>query len=150
MIFFRLISLASLVFYVFAPISTHAAEALSFIPKSELNDFSLIKLTAQHDFTHVSLVDLNNDSFDEVVLRRDASNGLFVYDIFAVFGARLVALSTIEARKLSPSFGEKNGVRNILAYSDSENDFKYQTYVWDAMHSKYVLEGQEMVSGEVQ
>ena len=122
---------------VFSPAHVLAADSISFINKEDFKNQQLVSLLLEHDFHGIAEVDLNNDSIDEYVLKRDAGGTSQEFQVLALINDTLVPLGNIRAQKLMIAYEENNGVRSILGFKDANNDYEYDIYAWDAMKSRY-------------
>lgn len=122
---------------VWSPKLASAADSIAFTDKSNLKSETLKTLLSNRDFNQIAEVDLNNDSIDEYVLERDTNEAFREFEVLALINERLIPLANIQAQKLMIAYDEQNGVRSILGFRDANNDYEYDIYAWDALHSRY-------------
>jgi len=89
------------------------------------------------DFTHVAMVDLNNDSIEEVIVKDTQSGSTARHTILGLSDSDASVIGQIDAQKLMLAYDTQNGVRSILAFKDTNNDFEYDIYRWDALGAQY-------------
>lgn len=88
----------------------------------------------------VAVIDLNGDSIDERIERRENSTqGMSSFLISADKNGKGVSLGTLNGRKVMAGNHYRHGVRNLLLFQDAGNDFSYDVYGWNPTALGYVL-----------
>lgn len=88
----------------------------------------------------VARIDLNGDGYQEYVFRYAKEADGYAFYVFGKANT-FVPLGEYSGKKLMVSDDEHHGVRNLLVFNDPYNDFKFQTFAWDASKAAYALEG---------
>ena len=137
----RLLSLF-LLFVLFAPLHTHAAQPLVFGDVIPLGDAHLLtqKTNINVDTAVFSHVDLNADGYDELITKPKQCDKSCAYTVLGrTPHNNFVVLAQINARDLIISDAKHMGIRNILAQNKPDNDFASSLYIWDTLASRYIL-----------
>ena len=114
-----------------APVS-HAAERIAFVSHTDFKNLTVKKFLKDYTFSEIAAVDLNEDGIDEFILKQDE-----LFQIIALTDTKGIDLGVIAGRKLMLSYDFAHGVRSILVFQDSDNDYAYRIYQWDPKNSQY-------------
>ncbi len=131
----------------------HAAESLTFTPIEEFRSIAAHKNIDFGDkdtsLSAIATVDLNGDSLDEYIGKTTADSSqnsdiapFYVFSSTSLHAQTPIYLGVIHARTIMLGYESHHGVRDILAFSNIDNDFDYDAYTWNPMHSRYVHEKQ--------
>ena len=118
----------------------YCAEILRFdedIPQSSRQKI----ISFQEPTTHpaIAKADLNGDGLHEFILRPNEcpEKTPCPYNILAETDTGMVSLGSIEGYNLLLGSEFTHGVRNLLIFKSSVNDFDYALYTWHPETSKY-------------
>lgn len=126
-----------------------AAEPLGFGGK--IGDSSRLALTHyfQRDVSDgflIAPVDLNEDGLDEFVVQEkncDAASLSCNFTILSENDGVVHSLGHIKARSLALGNQHSKGVRSLLAYQSTANDFDYTVYLWEPNEGRYMIAEQK-------
>ena len=93
--------------------------------------------------------DLNGDGIDEFILKPEnciSKNNQCIFLILAETRQKIVVLGKIQAKILALGNDYSNGIQDILAFRDNNNDYNYEVYSWDSTSKKYILKGQTVTN----
>jgi len=94
----------------------------------------------------IARVDLNDDYYDEFVLKQkncllDKASKQFCTFVF--IGEKedtLVKISVFNAKKIQVSGKKHAGIYDILAFQSKKNDYEYERYIWSPDDKTYIRE----------
>jgi hypothetical protein len=86
----------------------------------------------------IARADLNEDGLNEFLVRANCA-GLCTYKILAESDDKIVELGNIEAKEIRMGNAYFSGVRNIIAYKNTLNDYDRTVYVWEPQASRYMI-----------
>ncbi len=147
---FAVLFLFSGVFAVIAPaVPAHAAEQLGFGAK--IGDSSRLALSRylQRDISDgllIAPVDLNEDGLDEFIVHDKNCGKISSPCSFMILSeneSSIQKLGDIPARALALGNDHTKGVRSLLAYQSTVNDYNYTVYVWEPNQGQYIMAGQK-------
>lgn len=122
------------------PHAAYAAENLRYGDHVPQRIEALLKTHFAENAYEAASTDLNNDGIKEYIVRSNACEDVYSYDIFADKQDRLLTLVKIKkARDLTISDHKTEGVRDIITYKDKSNDYRETQYRWDATRSRYTI-----------
>jgi len=116
----------------------YAAERVRFVDKDDFNQASAQSLLSEKAFDAVAAVDLNGDDIDEFILETDHTANSKTYNIWASANSGLISLASIQSQNIMISDERVDGVRSILSFSNTNDDFDYDVYEWDISRTQYV------------
>lgn len=132
------------------PLTAQAQEINNFQHPQNFKEKQVVKLIASENSEAntalvLSKIDLNEDAIYEYILRpQDKAQcpnfPLCPYFIVAFQSGNPRLLGQFDAHKISQSRKKNYGVRTLLLYNVSYNDFKSQAAVWSPHESRYRLE----------
>lgn len=111
---------------------------------------SYLPNTPSEDAYSIARTDLNADQIDEFILKtRDCTQPHRLCNFIALAETKdqMVELGRFSAYNIMISDQYTDGIRNILAYQDTINDYKYSIYVWDQKQSRYILKDEVTRAG---
>jgi hypothetical protein len=91
----------------------------------------------------IAPADLNEDGIPEFVVRSGCEASLCTYKILAEQNSTLIELGNLQAFNIQSGNASSNGVRNILAYKNADNDFRPALYVWEPQAARYIMKEQK-------
>lgn len=103
------------------------------------------ELSEQFQNFSFASTDLNHDGVNEYVAKSTTCNketSFCSYKIYSILDNKAVLLGLFDARSILISDVEKNGVRQILAYQNTLNDYDHTAYIWSPVHSQFKQSGQ--------
>ena len=116
------------------------AHAIDFKPVSSENGLNLPIVRESPSLYHYTKRDLNEDGVDEILLKSERCAPLCRFYVFAQAGVGTpIKIGQFEALKLSLSNRYQNGVRSLLLYKNTQNDFESEEYVWDMQQRRYIM-----------
>lgn len=128
---------------LFAP-PARAAQPLSFGAKiSDTSRLALEKYIASTlarpaGTLETAPADLNNDGLNEFILRdKNCTSCHFL--LVAETGGAIVPLGEATGHTLKIDNTATAGVRSLLVYTNSANDYEYAVYVWEPRSSRYIM-----------
>lgn len=140
---FRVLFLFSLYFALISP--ARAADVFSFdnqiSPSSRQSLNHFLKDAPSSDFD-IARADLNDDGLNEFILRDktcNAENKFCRYRILAETDGKMTLLGEIEARNIVLGNSASQGVRNILAFQNTVNEYQETVYVWEPVEGRYMI-----------
>ena len=130
-------------------VTAYAAEPLSFGAK--IGDSSRLALShyLQRDISDdllIAPVDLNEDGLNEFIVHDKNCGKISTPCSFVVLSENesgVQKLGDIPARALALSNQNTKGVRSLLAYQSTVNDYNYTVYVWEPNQGQYIMAGQK-------
>ncbi|MGB0719581.1 MAG: hypothetical protein ACPGRX_03855 [Bdellovibrionales bacterium] len=118
----------------------YASEALHFAPLSHSKQDQALIAHAGFNDGAVAIADLNEDGLDEYIVKSADCPAQCRYFVFAQSGGdALLLIGEITGTSLLLGNTYSHGVRDILAFDNSLNDFDHHVYGWDAEQSRYAL-----------
>lgn len=138
-------ALGGLLTFFLMSVPAHANELPQYgVSTLSSHDHQLIEgfLGIKIDPPQVARVDLNQDGLDEFVIKTDKCNAAdqaCAFLFLAETSGKMYGLGEINARGVLIGNETKNGVRNILAFQNDQNDYDYQIYVWEPIRAQYIL-----------
>lgn len=105
-----------------------------------LEDYTTHKLGIQLETLDILASDLNTDGIDELILHKKncaLQETACDFSILADTKNGIVPLGTIKGRKILLGNHFSHGVRNILAFGNTLNDYDYTLYVWRPDKTSY-------------
>ncbi len=143
--FFTYLFLFIGIFGLFTP-PARAAQPLSFGAKiSETSRIALEKYAASAlgqpaGALETAPADLNSDGLNEFILRdKNCAPGLCRFLILAETGGAIIPLGEAQGHTLKIDNAATAGVRSLLVYTNSANDYEYAVYVWEPQASRYIM-----------
>jgi hypothetical protein len=128
---------------LFAP-SANAAQSLSFGAKISdasrlaLDGYLRASLGQSPETLEIAPIDLNNDGLSEFILReKNCSTCRFL--VLAETDGVIVPLGEAQGHTLKIDDAAKAGVRSLLVYTNSANDYEYAVYVWEPGARRYIM-----------
>lgn len=121
-----------------------AAQPLSFDAKiSDASRLALEKYAASTlgqpaGALEIAPADLNNDGLNEFILR-DKNCAPCRFFILAETGGAIIPLGEAQGHTLKIDNAATAGVRSLLVYTNSVNDYEYAVYVWEPRASRYIM-----------
>ncbi len=126
-----------------APHSAFAMEKLRYnIEISSISKSLIENHVKPHDGLDIAQSDLNDEGLKECFVRPSSCNNnkhLCEIIILARKKAKIIELGRISANDIALHNGYTQGVRNLAAFNDLRNDFKYDLYIWEPARSTYIL-----------
>ena len=122
----------------FNALYAYASEPLHF--SSNIARSSLAKLkNSSAEALLIAPTDLNKDGLDEFITKPEncGAHAVCSYTIFAETDDSAIDIGAFEATHVLLGNEYKNGVRNLLVYNNTVNDFDYVLYTWHPETSKY-------------
>lgn len=87
----------------------------------------------------IDAVDLNGDGMDEYVVRvEECAKEQCTFTVLADTEKELIELGQIKARTTRADTARTNGILNIRAYDNENNDYSYTVFVWSPEEKTYV------------
>lgn len=130
-------------------VPVRAAEPLGFGAK--IGESSRLALThyLQRDISDglmIAPVDLNEDGLNEFIVHDRNCGKISSPCSFMVLSENesgIRKLGDIPARGLALGNKHTKGVRSLLAYQSTVNDYNYTVYVWEPNQGQYIMAGQK-------
>ena len=118
--------------------NTYASERLVYsqnIPRSSLEKIRQIS----SETLKIAPTDLNKDGLDEFIIKPENCNvhAACTYQVLAETDTDAIGIGEFEATHVLLGVEYQHGVRNLLVYNNSVNDFDYVLYTWHPETSKY-------------
>lgn len=91
-------------------------------------------------------VDLNDDSLPEFILRDKSCSGeraICAYNVWAETDQGVISLGTVRAKTLLLGNERSHGVRNLMAFTDTHNDYAYSVFVWNPTEKRFEEKDQQ-------
>lgn len=102
------------------PDNRKARQALAFVAA----------LSPHTDFT-VAAIDLNDDFIDEFIVKDTSQKKMAIHYIVAYENRKPILIGEFQAQKLLISTKKDYGIKQLILYNNSYNDFSTQTARWD-------------------
>ncbi len=96
---------------------------------------------------NIAGIDLNNDGVLEYILRRkscDIKKNMCTHIIIAENKDKILLLSKIRAKRLAVDSRYTNGIKNLLAFKNSDNDYNFDIYMWSSKEKMYIMSEQHI------
>lgn len=90
----------------------------------------------------VAHIDLNNDGIDEHILRRkncSDRNYECLHLIIAEKPETLILLGRINSREIMIGQSYSHGIKDLLAFQNHVNEYKFNIYMWSPRQKKYIM-----------
>lgn len=132
-----LLIICTLILCVSFPFLSHANSQPSIHTLNKISQF--IPELTRTEHLDIEQIDLNEDGINEYIVRHPGCypDQLCAYDVLADTGEEMLSLAHVEALKVEVGQHYTNGVRNILIFSNTANDFEYTLYRWNSTASHY-------------
>jgi hypothetical protein len=92
----------------------------------------------------IAAADLNQDGIDEFIakpLNCNKNLDLCPHYILAETSKGVISLGTIPAKAILLGQDSYHGIRSLMVFSDTKNDFAYNIFVWNPSTSSFKLKG---------
>lgn len=136
-------------FLFFLPQASFANESLRFSAAQGRKEKAVVafvqnlRKTPQTPYL-VAQNDLNDDAINEYILRPESTNfcpnaPLCSHMIVAFENYQPILIGQFDAHKILLSSKKTYGIRDVIVYNQSHNDFKTTTATWDPFSFRYKL-----------
>lgn len=119
-----------------------ALGALGASTRLALPEYATNTLGTSIENLEVAAADLNQDGIDEFIVKPMNCNenlALCPYYILAETPKGLISLGTIPAKTILLGQDSVHGIRNLMVFSDTKNDFAYNIFAWNPLASSFKL-----------
>lgn len=112
--------------------------------KLDLSHFARNHLASEIEEYDIARIDLNDDFYDEFMLKKKNCKLDLVprqFCTFIILGEKeekLVQISVFHAKKIQISGKKHAGIYDILAFQSKKNDYEYERYIWSPDVKTYV------------
>lgn len=121
--------------------STPPHKSLSASDRLGLSEYTQQTLQKSLDEFEIAAIDLNEDGLNEFALKPlecSKTEALCPHYLIAkTKGRTIISLGFIEAQSLVLGNAYTQGVRNIMAFNNTTNDFEYSLFLWDPENASY-------------
>lgn len=134
-----------LIFVTFS--NAYAQQGLKFGPATTYKQKQIIEfVTAQAPESNqkyaLAAVDLNDDAIDEYIVRPESAQlcpkkPLCPYQIIAFQDHKPISIGAFDAHKILILDKKTYGIRHIIVYNQSHNDYAHETAIWDPFTFRY-------------
>ncbi len=136
-------------FLFLSSLSPHALakEQLRFKEAQNKREYSALRVISQSSSQNknsfkIAAIDLNNDFIDEYIVTPNSpqfcdKNRLCPYHIIAFAKDDALLIGRFDAHKILISDKKTYGIRNIIVYNDTYNDFQNKTARWNPFSFTY-------------
>ena len=100
--------------------------------------------TALSDY-QIADIDLNNDGIDEYILKQRRCSIIdksCTHLVIAEKQNEIFELSRIKAQNLMVGGTLSHGIKDLLAFNDEINDYKFDIYVWSPPQKMYIIKAE--------
>ncbi|MGH1404871.1 MAG: hypothetical protein ACRBDL_11585 [Alphaproteobacteria bacterium] len=135
------------------PQSVHAVQPLQYkeetkSPSLKLSLNSFLKNNGNFPLSDylIADTDLNKDGIDEYILRRKGCSDRdhsCRHLVFAEKQDTVILLTAINAREIMIATTYSYGIKDIMAFNNSINEYNFDIYMWSPKEKTYILEASE-------
>ena len=95
---------------------------------------------------NIATADLNNDGLDEYILKQldcTQAQAFCNYIVLAEKNNEIIELSNIKAKNILISGTYTYGIKDILAFQNTINDYDFDIYMWSSKEKMYIIKKNE-------